>query len=608
MRLIERRREWRPGGAHRAPDEGVRARPRWTAVGLVAPFLVAGGLLLGFRVAREGTLPHLAVDGVPVGSMTEAEVRAVVRSLALRRGAEEVTVRRDAVGRTPPASLTSPAADLGYQLDVEATVRALLERGRQANPLAALLDHLVATFATVEVHPVQGLDEATFGGWVREAVGRLSVPAAEGGLRFIGTAVQPVYPRPGAAVDEAALRARARAAVLSPGPDSFVVPTSPLPPRTTAEQVDRVLSRARLALSGPVTLRSGPGSVTLTPEQVALVLGTEVVERPAGPRLRLVADPGRLRRVLGDEVARLESPPVDATFAVVGGTVQVVPSRDGVAFDPQEAARKLVRAALRDDRTATLRGRPVEPELTTEEARSLRIDELVSTFTTYHPCCQPRVHNIHLIADLVDGHVVMPGEVFSLNEFVGERTPEKGFVLAPGITNGEFVDQYGGGISQFTTTMFNAVFFGGYEILEFQPHSYWFSRYPMGREATLSWPHPDLRFRNDTDAGIYIDTSYTDTSVTVTFYGHTDVEVSSTTGRPYDVVPPPVECRPNPSLAKGEEVVVQEGIQGFTVKVTRTLRYPDGREETEVYTTRYRALPTIVERRTCKGSEAGTGA
>lgn len=604
MKLLERTRTWRPGGAHRAPGPALSGHRLWLLLGLCAPFLVAGGLLVGFRVAREGTLPRLAVGGIQVGSMSEAEVRAVVRTLALRRGAEEVTVQRPVAAGLPPASLSSPAADLGYRLDVEATVREVLHRGRQANPLAALLDHLVGSFATVEVDPVQRLDEGRFEAWVARAVEELSVAASEGGLRFIGTAVQPLYPRPGALLDRAELRERARTAVLTPGPDRIVVATTPVRPRTTADQVDRVLARARRALAGPVTLTSGTGSVTLTPEQVALVLETEVVEGARGPGLRLVADPRRLRRVLGDEVERLESPPVDASFAVVGGAVQVVPSRHGVAFDPEEAARKLVRAALRENRTAQLRGTPVEPELTTEEARALHITELVSTFTTYHPCCQPRVHNIHLIADLVDGHVVKPGEVFSLNEFVGERTPEKGFVPAPGITNGEFVDQYGGGISQFTTTMFNAIFFGGYEILEFQPHSYWFSRYPMGREATLSWPKPDLRFRNNTDAGVYIDTSYTDTSITVTLYGNTDVEVSSVTGQPHDVVPPPVECRPNPSLEKGEEVVVQEGIQGFTVQVTRTLRYPNGRTETEVYTTRYRALPTVVERRTCRGSGA----
>ncbi|HXF56603.1 MAG TPA: hypothetical protein VNO34_03350, partial [Actinomycetota bacterium] len=94
MKLLERTRTWRPGGAHRAPGPGLPARPLWLVLGLCAPFLVAGGMLVGFRVAREGTLPRLAVGGFPVGSMSEAEVRTVVRALAFRRGAEEVILQR----------------------------------------------------------------------------------------------------------------------------------------------------------------------------------------------------------------------------------------------------------------------------------------------------------------------------------------------------------------------------------------------------------------------------------------------------------------------------------------------------------------------------------
>jgi vancomycin resistance protein YoaR len=78
-------------------------------------------------------------------------------------------------------------------------------------------------------------------------------------------------------------------------------------------------------------------------------------------------------------------------------------------------------------------------------------------------------------------------------------------------------DDVGGGISQIATTVFNAVFFGGYPI--HQPHSYYIRRYPMGREATVSLPAPDLVFTNDTKAGILIYTSYTDTAITVTLYG-----------------------------------------------------------------------------------------
>jgi vancomycin resistance protein YoaR len=98
--------------------------------------------------------------------------------------------------------------------------------------------------------------------------------------------------------------------------------------------------------------------------------------------------------------------------------------------------------------------------------------------------------NIHRIADIVDGHVVLPGEQFDLNELTGPRDRARGFVDAPQILDGEFVDRIGGGISQFVTTMFNAVFFSGLKDVEHSPHSYYISRYPPGREATISYPSP----------------------------------------------------------------------------------------------------------------------
>ena len=139
-------------------------------------------------------------------------------------------------------------------------------------------------------------------------------------------------------------------------------------------------------------------------------------------------------------------------------------------------------------------------------------------FTTYHDAGGARVTNIHRMADLVRGAVVPPGGSFSINEHVGERTAEKGFVGAGAIRDGKHVTEIGGGVSQFATTMFNAVYFAGLKIDASQAHSEYFDRYPRGREATMGFPSPDLAFTNNTPYGIMIWTSYTDTSLTVTLY------------------------------------------------------------------------------------------
>ena len=144
----------------------------------------------------------------------------------------------------------------------------------------------------------------------------------------------------------------------------------------------------------------------------------------------------------------------------------------------------------------------------------------MSVFATEYGCCEPRVTNIQTIAATVNDTMVMPGETFSLNGLVGPRTEDKGYVMAPQILQGEFVDAVGGGVSQFATTFYNAVFFGCYDIVDHTPHSFYFSRYPEGREATISWPNPDLVFRNDSDALILIKAYATDNQVSVAFYGN----------------------------------------------------------------------------------------
>jgi hypothetical protein len=153
------------------------------------------------------------------------------------------------------------------------------------------------------------------------------------------------------------------------------------------------------------------------------------------------------------------------------------------------------------------------------------IVEPVGVFTTNHPCCEPRVTNIHRIADLVRGVYLLPGETFSMNEFVGPRTRAGGFVSAGAIRQGHMVQEVGGGVSQFVTTTFNAAYFAGLDFDEYRSHTIYFSRYPYGREATLGIPHPDLILNNTTEYPILIWTEHSDTSVTVTIYSTKNIEV-----------------------------------------------------------------------------------
>ncbi|MFP5326705.1 MAG: VanW family protein, partial [Acidimicrobiia bacterium] len=192
------------------------------------------------------------------------------------------------------------------------------------------------------------------------------------------------------------------------------------------------------------------------------------------------------------------------------------------------------------------------------------IVEPIATFTTSHPAGQPRVQNIHRIADMLRGTVILPGETFSVNGTVGRRTKANGFVAAPVIEEGRFSEGVGGGISQFATTLFNAAFHGGLDFGEYQSHSIYISRYPYGREATLSYPHPDLQIKNTTPHGVLIWPEYTERTITVTLY--------------------------STRFATGEQTGQSESQRGNCTRVTteRTRTYVDGRTKVDQVFATYR--------------------
>ncbi len=259
-----------------------------------------------------------------------------------------------------------------------------------------------------------------------------------------------------------------------------------------------------------------------------------------------------------------------------------------------------------------------------DEIRGLPIRHLVSSYTTYHLCCGNRVNNIQLFADKVSGAIVPPDSTFSLNGHVGKRTWAAGFLPAGTLIEGELVNTVGGGVSQFATTFYNAVYWGGYEDITHKAHSIYFRRYPEGIEATINWPDVDLVFRNDTAAHVLITTDYTPTSITVNFYGDNDGRIligdwEDGSGR-LDVVteggpaarhvtsevsprfdwtgPRRTLVRGNPDLGFDEQVRVQSPLSGWSVDVTRTIEQ-EGRTTVQEWLAEYTPRREIVEVHPC---------
>jgi vancomycin resistance protein YoaR len=369
------------------------------------------------------------------------------------------------------------------------------------------------------------------------------------------------------------------------------VPVVEVQPTTTAEEVDRLLAElARPAVAGTVTVTTDRGTFPVPAAAIAksLVLSAD----PTG-KITPRVDDKRLRVALTSQLATVEVAPKEATVAIEAGKPRLVAGAGGQRVDIAALSRDLL-AVLpkREGREVRAVLAPVQPETSTDGLARLGIKEQVSTFTTKFTggLSSPRSQNIRQIAKEVDGALVKPGETFSLNGHTGPRTYAEGYQDAPVILDGKLVPGVGGGTSQFTTTLFNATYYAGLEDVEHKPHSYWFSRYPPVIESTIFYPSLDFKFRNNTPYGVVIDTSVSDSSVTVSTWSTKVYDSVTTEWSPRRNVTKPqlIHLEPGPSC------IATNGIDGFTQDAWRIFRKGAKEIKREKFTWRYDAEPRYV--------------
>ncbi|MDN6260067.1 MAG: VanW family protein, partial [Corynebacterium sp.] len=256
----------------------------------------------------------------------------------------------------------------------------------------------------------------------------------------------------------------------------------------------------------------------------------------------------------------------DAGFNINGRDVQVTPSQDGVTIDWEKTLDPVEDKLLdTDERRHEVTYEDEKATYTTEMAQRASFDDVVGTFTSGGFADDSGV-NIRRVAEQVDGAVVLPGETFSLNGYTGPRGEAQGYVDAGIIQDGHADTAVGGGISQFATTLYNASYFAGMEDVAHTPHSYYISRYPAGREATVFEGAIDLQFKNTFDTPVLIEASADSSSLTVDIRGVKEVDVSSDTGERTNFTDPErIEL-------SGDNCSPSSGARGFTVTDTRTVR------------------------------------
>lgn len=572
---------------YRDRDNDRRVIP-WLLFGLVVLFggiYVAGYLATSDRVPRGTTVSGVAIGGLRPAS---AEVR-LASEIDERRKADVVVSALGQRGRIDPATA-------GLDLDIEASVEQA-GGGRSWSP-ARIWDSLTGGD---DFEAVTTVDEDALGRAVAAFAREVDSPARNGAVVFKDDTAVPRAPRDGQVVDRGAAVSAVAEAYLGDD-DPVELATVVEEPEVTRNDVSVAMDEfANPAVSAPVTIEIADERVVVPPKDFLPALSMVNEDGRLVPRL----DEKRLVAAVDPLMETTSLAPVDATVKIAGGvdgTPKVVPAKKGLTFDEREITDAFLDVVVQRDEARTLRVASVvaKPEFSTKDAKALQIKEKVSEFTTYYPHADYRNTNLGRAAELIDGTVLKPGDTFSLNGIVGERTAENGFTEGFIISDGVFKEDFGGGVSQVATTTFNAMFFAGLKDVEHKPHSFYIDRYPVGREATVAWPSVDLKFQNDSPYGVlvqaWIDPSTPSTSgaMHVRMWSTKVWRITTDESERYNTT------QEETRRLSGDDCVPNDGYGGFDIDVYRNF-YRVGEKELdhrETFHTTYTPSDTVV----CEGS------
>jgi vancomycin resistance protein YoaR len=554
------------------------------SIALVAVLAALVGLAFAGSPAR--IADGVEIAGVDVGGLTPKEARLLLERRFDR--VARVPVVFTAGGEEYPIRATT----LSVEADWAAAIESAAREGEGFGPIRGFR-RLETRFFGAEIAPPVRVYEAALEFKLGQLAREIDQRHVEAKLVRRGLEIETVAGQPGRHLDRETAAGRiVRALARLERGQPVALPVIVDPVEVTAADLAPAARDARLALSAPVRLTYEETRWRLPRWRIAELLTLPV----AGATDVTIAGPGA-EAWFGKLRKTVERAPVDATFRPAGDTVEIVPAKDGLAVDvPATAANILAAATSAGDRTAALVVRTAEAERTTADARAMGVERRLASYTTAYAGTPDRITNLQLGVSLVSGALVAPGDTFSFNERVGERTVERGFRPAPVIIKDEYEEDVGGGVSQVATTVFNAAWEAGLKITERNPHSLYISRYQLGRDATVNYPDLDLKFVNDTPKWIYLAGGYGGGGITVTVYGGgPERRVESSSGTMRVTGPAPIRRVKDPTLEKGRTVVEEEGSPARATSVDRTVYGEDGEViHDETWNTSYRGEYRVV--------------
>ena len=481
--------------------------------------------------------------------------------------------------QTPQGTFTVTPEQIGLELDLPATVNGINKN---------IFIFLKSAIFSTEIKPTINLNENS----LKIALAKVKTDntktpinatlATQGGKVVTTEAVS------GTQIDWEKTKKSLRESWLYEGRKAEVV-IAYIPPAVSNEDVNKVRSNlADLAVASPITLKIGTRSVEISPE----VIGTALNFVPNKEKLESKFNETVIVNEISRQIPNIQTTASDAKFDFLGDKIFIVPAQVGIRFKPGQLDAALSPVfRQKNNRVVNLDSAVIKPLISTESLEALGIKEQLSTFRQDFDYLPYRETNVGQAARYMDGKILKPGEIYSMNETIKERTTKNGYVKGIYIgEGGRFDFGLGGGVSIITSATWTAAFYAGLERIEQRAHSVHIARYAPGLEATVSWPKLDLKFRNNTKNNVLIKAIPARDGITISMYGTKVYDrITAKFGEPYNL-----NNNIDTVNSYDPNCLTQDPAPGFKIVVTRQFWKNNSIVQSENLTTSYRPSDHVI--------------
>lgn len=508
---------------------GMHLSPRQLLIGLLlVAFVLILSLPYGLSLYYQGrAMPGVRIQGTAVADLTSDAIRAAL----LAQYAD--FFQRPLTLQFATQSWQPAPADLGVTLDIERTIQAIMEQGRQGDPIRRLHDLWRLGREGIDVGPYLTVDQRQMQTYLLKLAAEMDTPPHDAtvhitseGQVLAGESIPGVQ----MLVDDSASDIMQALATLVP--QQVPLRSRTLAPLVGNDAMQGAQKRAESLLRSPLVLRHGDTSWTWDSSRLAGLLRIETL----GSQLVIQVDHEQVQKEIEGLAQEIDSGSVEPRVHFEHGALQIVQEgHEGWRLKQEDAFRiisDMLQKSQAITRTVKLPVEKLHPRITPQHLASLGIQELLSEGrSSFAGSAEYRITNIKAGATRMDGVLIAPDEEFSFNRQLGDVTPENGFVEGYAVIGNRTQLEWGGGVCQDSTTVFRAAFWAGLPITERYAHPFYISWYDQfaygaygdgpGMDATIYTGQNDLKFVNDTGQWLLLEAQVDEINqiLTVQLYG-----------------------------------------------------------------------------------------